>query len=103
MLSKIKQVKDAVQEIVDKGATSVEEIHKSIARIPFKHIEETAGDQVKSYVEPVENFQTKTISAVYDLIRKVNREVGGLADAVLGKLGEPGTKTEATPEATPSA
>ncbi|MEW6440874.1 MAG: hypothetical protein AB1640_08035 [bacterium] len=90
MLSDIKRLKDAVQEIVDKGVTSVEQIHKSIAEIPFKHLEQTAPPRVKPYVEPVKNAQDAIVGAVYDVIRKVNRQVGALADEVLQKVGKAG-------------
>ena len=103
MLSEIKKVKDAVQEIVDKGVTSVEQIHKSIAQIPFTQIKEAAPDQVKPYVEPVKSIHDTTIGAVYDVIRQINRQVGEIADEVLHKVGEVSGKTEARQEENPSA
>jgi len=73
----IKKIKDTVQELVDKGATSVEQIHKSIAEIPFKHAEAIAPEKVKPYVEPVKEFQDTTVGVVYDVIRKINLQRRG--------------------------
>jgi hypothetical protein len=103
MLSRVKEIKDAVQQIVDKGVTSVEEIHKSIARIPFQHLEAAAGEQVKPYTEPVTKVQDTIVGSVYEVIRKVNRQVGELADEVLHKLGEGRGQTPDGQEAKPSA
>jgi hypothetical protein len=103
MLSKVKEIKDAVQEIVDKGVTSVEEIHKSIVRIPFEHIEALAGEKAKPYVEPVKNIHDTMVGTVYEIIRKVNRQVGEIADEVLRNLGEDSGKAKEVQEAKLSA
>ena len=103
MLSRVKEIKDAVQELVDKGVTSVEEIHRSIARMPLQHIEEAAGEKVKPYTEPVSKIQDTIVGSVYEVIRKVNRQVGELADEVLHKLGEVSCKSADGEDAKPSA
>jgi len=70
-----------IQETVDRTATSIEEIHKSIAAIPLdvmRHsgfFEQTADD--------VSELQDRSISAVYETVRDVNRRVAGLASELL--------------------
>jgi len=70
-----------VEESVDKGATTVEEIHRAIAELPLTMMEqngvlaETAAD--------VRKIQESSITAVYDLIRDVNHKVVKLAGELL--------------------
>jgi len=103
MISKIKEIKDAVQEILDKGVNSVEEIHKSIVRIPFDLIESVAGEKANPYVEPVKNIHDTIVGTVYEVIRKVNLQVGEIADTVLRNLGEYSARTKQVQEAKLSA
>jgi len=103
MLTQIKKVKDNVQQMVDKGVASVEEIHKSIAEIPFAQIEKAAPERFKQYVEPVKNIQDTAIGTVYSVIRKINRQIGEMADEVLTKVGEISGKGVKDTQKTPSA
>ena len=70
-----------IQETVDRTATSIEEIHKSIAEIPLDvmrstgHFEQTAAD--------IGDVQERSIGALYDVVRDVNRRVVGLAADLL--------------------
>ncbi len=71
-----------IQQAVERGATSVEEIHKAIADLPFEVLErnglfEQAAGQLRE-------VQERSIGAVYDTIREVNRRVAGLAADLLG-------------------
>ena len=66
-----------IRDAVDRGATSVEEIHKAIADLPLDVLErnglfeETAAE--------VRKIQDRSIGAVYDVIREVNERVAELA------------------------
>jgi len=71
---------DLVREAVDEGATTVEEIHKSIAALPFDVLERLDGFDA---LEDLRRAQKRSIGAVYDVIRKVNHEVTRLADELL--------------------
>ena len=80
-MSGIKEIKDLVQEAIDKGATTVEEVHQTIARMPIDVLErivpglpiaKTAGD-----------VQRKTIGAMYEMIRVVNKSAGDIAEDLL--------------------
>lgn len=70
-----------IEEVVDRAATSAEEIHKSIVEIPLDvmrdsgFFEQTADD--------VSDLQGRSISAVYDVVRDANHRVMGLASELL--------------------
>ena len=75
-LQRIELLKDLVQEAVDRGATSVEQIHQTIADLPFEALErmgvlDPEGSELRE-------TKTRTIGLVYDAIRRVNKEVGEL-------------------------
>jgi hypothetical protein len=72
---------DLIQDAVDKGATTVEEVHKSIADLPLKMLEEIQF--LKKPVKEVRRVQDRSIGAVYNLIRRINDQVGTLAADVL--------------------
>jgi hypothetical protein len=75
----IRDLKDLVQEFVDKGATSVEEIHLSIAKLQgIEGLEEPA--------KGIKDIQQKTIGGVYDIIRKVNAKAAEIAEEIIAKV-----------------
>lgn len=74
---------ELVQDLIDQGATTVEDVHKAIAALPFDVLEriEIGGESAKQ----IRRIQDETIGAVYDLIRSINRQVGDLATDLLKK------------------
>jgi hypothetical protein len=71
-----------VQDAIDRGATAVEEVHKSIADLPLRILE-----QIDLLREPAKNarrLQDRTLGRIYDVIRRVNERVGGYAAALAG-------------------
>jgi hypothetical protein len=75
-------IRKLVQDAIDKGATSVEDVHKQIAAMPLaalKNIEPLSGA-----AETIEGLTATSIGAVYDTIRKVNEQVGQVAEQLLG-------------------
>jgi len=72
---------DLVRQVVDDGATTAEEIHKAIADLPLDVLQRL--DVFEKTVKDVKRIQDSSIGAVYDVIRKVNREVTRLAAEVL--------------------
>ncbi len=79
----------SIQSAIDEGATRVEEIHKSIAALPLKILEES--DALRKPAREVRQVQQRAIGAVYDLIRKVNHEVGSYASDLLAEASAPKT------------
>ena len=75
-LQRIELLKDLIQQAVDRGATSVEQIHQYIADLPFEALERSGlldTDKLK-----VREKKTRTIGMVYDAIRRINKQVGDL-------------------------
>ncbi len=83
-MASFKDIKDLVQEAIDKGATSVEEVHQAIASKPFELAEQMAPNILSA--KSVEQLQRKTIGSVYDTIRQVNKTVGEIAETLLSKI-----------------
>ena len=61
--------------------SSVEEIHKAIANLPLDVLERL--DLFENAVRGARKVQEARIGAMYDLIRKVNEEVGKIAKELL--------------------
>jgi hypothetical protein len=76
-----KPLSSFVRDAIDQGVTTVEEIHKSIADLPLKLLEE--NDILRGPVQGVRRVQDSTIGGIYDLIRVVNRQVATLVSDLL--------------------
>jgi hypothetical protein len=75
-LERLELLKDIVQQAIDRGAKSVENIHQYIADLPFEALEKAGlldDDRLG-----VRDTQRRTIGTAYDVIRRINREVGDL-------------------------
>jgi len=70
-----------IAEAIEKGATTVEDVHKSIAQLPLKVLEES--DLLRGPAKEVRRIQDHTIGVIYDLIRYINGQVGTLATKLL--------------------
>ncbi len=81
--AEIRRIADLVQDQIDRGATSVEEIHLQIAALPLDVLERL--DVFEKTVKDVRKIQTTSIGAVYDVIRNVNHEVNRLANGLLDR------------------
>jgi len=79
--SEIKKLADLVQKEIEDGATTVEEIHKAIASLPLDILERL--DVFEETVKGVRKVQDTSIGAIYDVIRRVNHEVGNYAKELL--------------------
>lgn len=76
-LEKLELIKDMVQTAIDNGATSVEEVHKSIASLPFNAIKKTG--LIDELAEQGQDKHDESIGMVYDAIRDINQKVGQVA------------------------
>ncbi len=75
-LQRIELLKDLVQEAVDKGATSVEQVHQYIADLPFEAL--ARSGLLRDDRLGLRQKQRQTIGMVYDAIRRINAEIGQL-------------------------
>jgi hypothetical protein len=74
---------ELIQDAIDRGSTTVEDIHKSIADLPLKILEES--DLLRSPAKEAKRVQDHTVGAIYDVIREVNEEVGTFASELLAE------------------
>ena len=81
VLPRIEAIKDLIQEAVDKGATTVEQIHKVIAGMPLDALAKRGLLQTEE-ADEIKQANEATIGVVYDAIRRINREIGELASSV---------------------
>ena len=70
-----------IEEAIEKGATTVEDVHKSIAQLPLKILEET--DLLRGPAKEVPRIQDHTIGAIYDLLWYIDEQVEILAEELL--------------------
>lgn len=84
ILTRLEALKDLVQSAIDQGATSVEQIHKTIADLPFSVLEKNGLLNVEP--EQRDELWNKSFGQVYDAIRRVNQEVGELATSAFEGL-----------------
>ena len=85
-VQRLELLKDFIQEAVDRGATSVEQIHQYIADLPFEALEKAGlleNEKLK-----LREKQRRSIGMVYDAIRRINREIGQLISDQFENLEE---------------
>ena len=88
MMAQVTKIKDLVHELVDKGVSTVEEIHLTIAQASREGLEEVAPKEVKPIVEAATEIHEAATSSVYETIRMINHKVSEASDEVLDRIGE---------------
>ena len=81
----IKSLKDAVQEAIDNGARSAEEVYLRISRMPFDQLEKVAA--LEGIVGRARGAHDQSIARITEVIRALNKRIGKLADQALKRLG----------------
>ena len=87
-LQRIELVKDTIQQAIDRGASSVEQIHQYVADLPFEVLERSGlleDDRLR-----LRQRQHRTIGMVYEAIRRINDEVGRFVSEQIENLEETG-------------
>ncbi len=83
-LERVQLLKDMIQEAVDRGARSVEQVHQYIAGLPFDALQKSGlltDDRLK-----LREKQQQTIGTVYEAIRRINQQIGDLISDQLENL-----------------
>jgi methyl-accepting chemotaxis protein len=70
-----------IQETIDRTTTSIESIHKSIAEVPLDLLRQSG--LFEQTTEDVSDLQDRSLTAIYDTVRDVNRRFAGLASELL--------------------
>jgi hypothetical protein len=69
-----------VEEMIDNGASTAEDIHREVMDLPLKVLESLG---LESTAKKVRKLQDSSIGALYELIHEINRQVAGLARDLL--------------------
>ena len=75
-----------VEEAVDQGASTVEEIHKAVAAAPLEAL--GSIEPLSGPAGVAADLTQRSIGAVYDTIKRVNEQVGVLAEQLLAKRAD---------------
>ena len=76
-----KGVRELIHDAVDRTTATAHNIHQAIADAPFDALAKT--DVLDRSALQLREKQTKVVSAVYDTVRKINREIQQLGDDLL--------------------
>lgn len=85
----LQRIQALVEEAVDNGATTVEEIHRAVAAAPLEILGQV--EPLAEVASSAQDLTSRSIGAIYDTIRRVNEEVGVLAEQVLAAKDQPGS------------
>jgi hypothetical protein len=80
----LKSLQELVETLIDDGATSVEQVHMSIASMPFDMLEKISV--LEKPVNKVRTLHDETIGNIYETIRLVNDKAGEIARELLSKV-----------------
>lgn len=73
-----------VQDVVEQGATAVEQVHKRTAAVPFRLLRKI--QPLDAPVRRIHALHDLALSSSYALVRLANRVVGGTVDVALDVL-----------------
>ncbi len=77
LLNKAELLKDMIQTAIDNGARTVEDVHKSVADMPFEALEKSG--LLDEDRQKLRDKNQQTIGMVYDKIRDITQKIGELA------------------------
>lgn len=69
-----KQLAESVHDTINESTSTIEDIHRSIAELPFDVL--ASFEPIKDTVEEVRDIQARSIERIYGLVRTVNDRVG---------------------------
>jgi len=82
----LQRIQALVEDAVDNGATTVEEIHRAVAAAPLEVLGQV--EPLADVATSAQDLTSRSIGAIYDTIRRVNEQVGVLAERVLAAQGD---------------
>jgi len=84
MMGKLVDLVDFVQGAVDKGATSIEGVHRAIAAKPFEMAKSVPP--LQGVAGNMQRLQDQCIGGFYDVVRAVSGGAGETAKVLLQRL-----------------
>ena len=85
-------LKDMIQEAIEDGASTVEDVHQHIASLPFDALEKLG--LFEGQAASLKDKQRKTIGMVYDAIRRINQDIGSLISEQFAALEDAQTASK---------
>ncbi|MGQ0531051.1 MAG: hypothetical protein ACT4PG_14855 [Panacagrimonas sp.] len=82
MNEKLLSLQKIVEKAVEDGATTVEQVHRSIASMPFDVLEKI--DALQQPVSKARELHDETVGNIYETIRLLNDRAGEIARGLLG-------------------
>ncbi len=80
---KIISLQKLVEQAIDNGATTVEQVHSAIASMPFDILERIEG--LQKPVNKARDVHDDTVGNIYETIRLLNDRSGEIARKLLGE------------------
>jgi hypothetical protein len=78
------ELQKTVQDAIDNGARSVEQVHRQIANMPLDFLAKI--EQLEGPINQTREFQDKTIGTIYETIHNINNQAGEIARDLLAKM-----------------
>ena len=78
---KLLSVQEIVEKAIEEGATTVEQVHLSIASMPFDMLEKV--DALQKPVGKAREIHDQTVGNIYETIRLINERAGEIARGLL--------------------
>lgn len=78
---KLLSVQEIVERAIEDGATTVEQVHRSIASMPFDVLERI--DALQKPVGKAREIHDQTVGNIYETIRLLNERAGEIARGLL--------------------
>lgn len=78
---KLLSVQEIVEKAIEDGATTVEQVHLSIASMPFDLLEKV--DALQKPVGKAREIHDQTVGNIYETIRLLNERAGDIARTLL--------------------
>ena len=78
---KLLSVQEIVEKAIEDGATTVEQVHLSIASMPFDMLEKV--DALQKPVGKAREIHDQTVGNIYETIRLINERAGEIARGLL--------------------
>ncbi len=85
-MSNLNGINKQLHDLVNSGSESVEQIHKSIANLPFELAENV--EILATPARTLKELQNNMIGGVYSVIRMVNDRVSEFTDSIIEKTGK---------------
>ena len=80
-MSEVKRLPERVQDALENGANTAEDIHRQVMGLPLDVAERI--HLFEGPVKEVRRVQNEAIGAIYDLVRSINRRVGKFTTELL--------------------